>query len=133
MSADSSSSFAALVALLRYARGYRTRILLASGASVLNKLFDVMPEILIGVAIDVVVRQQDSFVAAIGVTEPAQQMLLLGVLTFAIWAGESLFEYAYLLLWRNLAQDLQHGMRMDAYRHLQQLDLAGARVLEPGK
>ncbi len=119
-----ASSFRALRRLLHYARGYRRRIVLASGCSVINKLFDVMPEILIGIAIDVVVRQQDSFVATLGVTDPRGQMALLAVLTLLIWAGESLFEYLYLILWRNLAQDLQHGMRLDAYEHMQRLDLA---------
>lgn len=90
----------------------------------LNKLFDVMPEILIGMAIDVVVRGDASFVAATGVTDPLQQILLLGGLTLVIWIGESVFEYLYLILWRNLAQDLQHHMRLDAYRHMQDLDLA---------
>jgi len=44
--------------------------------------------------------------------------------TFVIWLLESLFEYLYGILWRNLAQTLQHGLRLDAYRHLQDLDLA---------
>jgi ATP-binding cassette subfamily B protein len=90
----------------------------------LNKLFDVMPEILIGIAIDVVVRQQDSFVAAAGISDPKDQMLLLAGLTLAIWMGESLFEYLHLLAWRNLAQDLQHDLRLDAYEHVQRLDLS---------
>ncbi|MEO0424716.1 MAG: ABC transporter ATP-binding protein [Pseudomonadota bacterium] len=118
------SSFRALRRLLTYARSYRRRITLASLCSVVNKLFDVAPEILIGIAIDVVVRQQDSFVAAIGITDARAQMLLLAGLTLAIWAGESLFEYLYLVLWRNIAQDLQHTMRLDAYEHVQRLDLA---------
>jgi ATP-binding cassette subfamily B protein len=118
------SSFSALRRLIQYAANYRSRIILASVCSVVNKLFDVMPEILIGVAIDVVVRQEDSFVAALGVTDPSTQMLLLGGLTFIIWAGESLFEYFYSLLWRNLAQALQHDLRVDTYQNVQQLDLA---------
>ncbi|MEO0974031.1 MAG: ABC transporter transmembrane domain-containing protein, partial [Pseudomonadota bacterium] len=117
------SSFRALRRLLTYARGYRRRIVNASVCSVINKLFDVAPEILIGIAIDVVVRQQDSFVAALGITDARAQMLLLAGLTLAIWAGESLFEYLYLVLWRNIAQDLQHGLRLDAYEHVQRLDL----------
>jgi len=90
----------------------------------MNKLFDVMPEILIGVAIDVVVRQKASFVAAFGIPDPKWQLALLGGLTLIIWVFESLFEYLYLVLWRNLAQDLQHAMRMDAYEHVQHLDLS---------
>jgi len=124
MSAQASSSFQALIRLLRYATSLRRRIWLATACSVLNKLFDVMPEILIGFAIDVIVRQEDSFIAGFGVTDPVRQMLLLGGLTLAIWVLESVFEYLYLILWRNLSQDLQHEMRLDAYRHVQDLDLA---------
>ncbi|MBL8298529.1 MAG: ABC transporter ATP-binding protein [Rhodanobacteraceae bacterium] len=121
---SSTSSFAALWQLIRYARPYRARFVAASLCSVANKLFDVAPEILIGVAIDVVVRGQASFVASFGITDPLQQVYLLGALTLAIWVFESLFEFAYLVLWRNLAQDLQHELRTSAYAHVQNLDLA---------
>ncbi|MDZ7770430.1 MAG: ABC transporter ATP-binding protein [Woeseiaceae bacterium] len=124
MTSSTQTSFAALRRLLRYARGFRKRIALASACSVMNKLFDVMPEILIGIAIDVVVRQKASFVAALGIPDPKWQLALLGGLTLVIWVLESLFEYLYLVLWRNLAQDLQHAMRIDAYEHVQHLDLS---------
>ena len=119
-----SSSTDALRDLLRYARPYRRQLVTSSIYSVLNKLFDVMPEILIGVAIDVVVRQQDSFIASLGIVDPFWQLVLLGVLTFLIWAGESIFEYLYLVGWRQLAQSLQHALRMDTYEHVQKLDMA---------
>ncbi|HVJ61743.1 MAG TPA: hypothetical protein VM555_03425, partial [Tahibacter sp.] len=77
---SSTSSFAALWQLIRHARPYRARFIAASLCSVANKLFDVAPEILIGVAIDVVVRGQDSFVAGLGVRDPLQQVYLLGAL-----------------------------------------------------
>lgn len=125
MSSEVRTSFQALQRLLRYAAEFRPRIFLATICSVLNKLFDIAPEILIGMAIDVVVRQEGSFIASgFGITDPWMQMLLLGGLTLAIWIFESIFEYLYLVLWRNLAQDLQHSMRLDAYGHVQQLDLA---------
>jgi ATP-binding cassette subfamily B protein len=118
------SSWQALGRLLRYARGYRRRIIAAVSCSAVNKLFDIAPEILIGIAIDVVVNQQQSFIARIGFVDPQQQIVVLGVLTFFIWAGESLFEYLYLVLWRNLAQRLQADLRQDAYEHLQRQDMA---------
>jgi len=37
---------------------------------------------------------------------------------------ESVFEYAHARLWRNLAQTIQHDLRLDAYEHLQELELA---------
>lgn len=120
---STASSFQALGRLLRYARGYRRRILAATLCSILNKLFDIAPEILIGVAIDVVVNQEESFVAGLGFTTAEQQILVLGALTFFIWAGESLFEYLFQVLWRNLAQRLQADLRQDAYEHAQRLDM----------
>ncbi len=83
-----------------------------------------MPEILIGIAIDVVVNKQSSFVASLGFDSPRSQILVLAVLTFFIWAGESLFEYFHLILWRNLSQRLQAEMRQDAYDKVQQQDMA---------
>jgi len=78
-----------------------------------------MPEILIGIAIDVVVSRESSFVAKLGFEAPESQIMLLAVLTFFVWAGESLFEYFYLVLWRNLSQRLQAELRQDAYVHMQ--------------
>lgn len=124
MISPAESSFSALLRLLRYARGFRPRIALAATYSVLNKLFDVMPEILIGIAIDVVVRQQDSFVATLGIVDPKWQLGALGALTLLVWICESVFEYLYMISWRNLSQDLQHALRLDAYAHVQKLDLA---------
>ena len=85
---EMGSSANVLMRLLRYARSHRNQIRLASLCSVLNKLFDVMPEILIGVAIDVVVRQEQSFVADFGIIDPFNQMLFLGALTIAVWGLE---------------------------------------------
>ncbi|MDW1568448.1 ABC transporter ATP-binding protein [Vibrio sp. YT-15] len=119
-----TSSFAALGRLLRYARGYRRRIIAAATCSIINKLFDIAPEILIGVAIDVVVNKEESFVAGLGFETAQEQITILAVLTFFIWAGESLFEYLYQILWRNLAQRLQSDLRQDAYEHAQRLDMS---------
>jgi len=121
---ESTTSFSALLHLLRYARGYRRRIILASICSALNTFFDVMPEILIGIAIDVVVNQEASFVASLGFETPKAQIVVLGALTFVIWLGESLFEYLHLILWRNLAQDLQADLRQDAYDQVQRQDMS---------
>ena len=118
------SSFQALIQLIRYAKGYRGRLIWASTCSVLNKLFDVAPEILIGIAIDVVVNQEQSFVASLGFDTAQQQITVLAVLTFLIWFGESLFQYLYLLAWRNLAQRIQADLRQDAYEHVQKLDMS---------
>jgi ATP-binding cassette, subfamily B, bacterial len=107
--------------LFAYARPFRRDALLASIYSVLNKVFDVLPELLIGVAVDIVVNQRDSFLARLGLVDPWLQLLWLTVLTVVIWGLESLFEYLYALKWRGLAQDLQHALRLAAYDHVQAL------------
>ncbi|MEE2681973.1 MAG: ABC transporter ATP-binding protein [Planctomycetota bacterium] len=112
-----------LIRLLRYARPFRLRILLASSCSILNKLFDLAPPFIIGAAVDVVVQKQDSIVARLGIADPFMQLVLLGVLTAIIWTFESLFEWLFGVLWRHLAQAIQHEARMDVFNHVQGLDL----------
>ncbi len=108
--------------LLDYGHDYRKKIWLAVICSVLNKLFDLAPPVLIGFAVDVVVKQENSIIASWGITDIFWQFLILSFLTVVIWILESVFEYALETLWRNLAQSIQHDLRLDAYKHLQDLD-----------
>ncbi|MEA5596922.1 ABC transporter ATP-binding protein [Rivularia sp. UHCC 0363] len=110
--------------LLDYGHHYRRKIRLAVVCSVLNKLFDLAPPVLIGFAVDVVVKQEDSIIASWGIKDIFWQFLILSFLTVVIWVLESIFEYALETLWRNLAQNIQHDLRLDAYKHLQNLELA---------
>jgi ATP-binding cassette subfamily B protein len=59
----------------------------------------------------------------LGVQSPIVQIVALAGLTLVIWICESLFEYLYGVHWQNLAQLVQHDLRLDAYRHLQSLDM----------
>ncbi len=110
--------------LIDYGRGYRVQIYQAIACSILNKIFDLAPPALIGAAVDVVVKRQDSLIAQLGVKDVFQQLVILSFLSLIIWGLESVFEYAYARLWRNLAQNIQHNLRLDAYSHLQELELA---------
>lgn len=115
--------FPALKRFLTYAKPYRRKIYGAGFYSVANKVFDVFPEILIGVAIDIVVKQEKSFLAGWGVSSPLTQLSILALLTFCIWALESLTEYKALVRWRDLSQRIQHALRMDGVQHCQKLSL----------
>jgi ATP-binding cassette subfamily B protein len=75
-------------------------------------------------AIDVVVSQEDSFLAQTGITSVVAQLWVLAILTLLVWGMESAFQYAYQVLWRNLAQTLQHELRVEAYSHVQELEMA---------
>ncbi len=109
--------------LWRYAAGYRAQIVAAVTFSILNKALDIAPPFLIGFAIDVVVNQQNSFLAGFGIEDPKTQLVVLAVITFVVWALESLFEYLLGVSWRNIAQNIQHDLRIDTYAHLQDLEL----------
>uniref|UniRef100_UPI00403FB00D ABC transporter transmembrane domain-containing protein n=1 Tax=Microcoleus sp. OTE_8_concoct_300 TaxID=2964710 RepID=UPI00403FB00D len=110
--------------LLKYGRRYRVKAWLASISSLLNKFFDLAPPALIGIAVDVVVKQQDSLLAQWGIKDVFWQLAIITLLSAVVWALESIFEYAYDYLWRNLAQDIEHDLRLEAYSHLQELELA---------
>ncbi|MCC6930033.1 MAG: ABC transporter ATP-binding protein [Gemmatimonadaceae bacterium] len=107
--------------LFAFAGPYRRNAILAACFSVLNKFFDVLPELLIGVAVDVVVNRKDSFLARSGIAEPTTQLAVLVAITALVWVLESTFEYLYAIKWRGLAQDLQHDLRQAAYTHIQAL------------
>ena len=91
--------------------------------SIINKLFDIAPEILIGIAVDLVVQKNDSIIAKLGFESIQSQITFLAVATFLIWAFESIFQYLYSISWRNLAQTVEHEIRIDAYNHVQKLDM----------
>lgn len=110
--------------LATYMRPYRGRVWLATFFSFMNKVFDLAPEMLIGVAVDIVVRQEDSLLARFGLVNPLHQLIALAGVTVLIWAAESTFEYLWQILWRNLAQTVEHDLRMDLYGHVQELDMA---------
>lgn len=110
--------------LLNYMRPHRGTVRLAAFCSIFNKFWDLAPPLLIGLAVDVVVLREDSTLASLGLIDPWHQLVLLSVLTFLIWGLESLFEYFYGVLWRNLAQTVQHELRLDTFDHVQKQGMA---------
>ena len=111
--------------LISHMKEHRSTMWLATLFSILNKIFDLAPPLLIGAAVDVVVKQQDSSLSGyFGYSDPKEQLIILSILTVIIWVFESLFEYIYGVLWRNLAQTVQHELRLDAYSHIQELEMA---------
>jgi ATP-binding cassette, subfamily B, bacterial len=114
-----------LIRLWRYADRYRRRMVWAAIWSTVNKFADVAPEILIGVAVDVIVRGESSFVAGLlGVEDRFAQLAVLAAVNVVVWVVESFSQYLADVGWRNLAQSIEHDARLDAYRHIQDLEVA---------
>jgi ATP-binding cassette, subfamily B, bacterial len=110
--------------LLHYTSAHRPVVWQASAYSILNKIMDIAPEILIGVAVDLVSGNRVPLLGFLGPVPPFTGLLWLAGLTLAIWVLESTFEYLYEVRWRGLAQTVQHELRLDAYGHVQRLDMA---------
>lgn len=109
--------------LWRHAKRHRSTILAASACSLLNKFFDLAPPALIGAAVDIVTRREESIFGQFGL-ELMDQLWVLAGITLVIWILESAFEYAHKILWRNLAQTIQHELRIETYGHVQGLEMA---------
>ncbi|MFZ6002880.1 MAG: ABC transporter ATP-binding protein [Actinomycetota bacterium] len=111
--------------LWRHARRHRGKVVFATVFSVLNKICDVAPEILIGAAVDVVVNSGQSFIGRLfGVEDRFDQLTILAIVTVIVWILESITDYIADVTWRNLAQSIEHDTRMEAYAHVQHLELA---------
>ncbi len=109
--------------LLAHAHGHLGRVRLGALCSILNKLFDIAPPLLIGAAVDIVVEKEASFAGRFAGPDPRDQLTLLAIVTVVIWILESGFEFCQKILWRNLAQTVQHELRVDAYGHVQALEM----------
>ena len=101
-----------LIRLLDNIKSQDRLIYAAITCSVLNKLFDLAPPVLIGISVDVVVRKETSWLGSIGFNTVPDQLIALAFISFLIWSAESFFEYLYGLMWRNLAQRTQHHLRI---------------------
>ena len=110
--------------LFNYALEQDTKVRRGIIYSILNKIFDLAPPVLIGIAIDIVVEGSDSFIGSLGYSDRRQQLIILAILTFIIWGLESAFDYIAAVTWRNISQDIEHSLRTDAFNNVLGLDLA---------
>ena len=101
----------------------RKLLFFAFFSSITNKILDLAPPVIIGLAVDIIVKEQNSWIASFGIKEVPIQLILLAFASGIIWSAESFFEYLYSVLWRNLAQLSQHKLRIKAYAHIQELDM----------
>ena len=120
---NDTNSLKSFLRFFKFARKWRCKIYLATTYSVINKLFDIAPEILLGIAVDVVTSSDNNFLNLFGIHDSKDQVITLAILTFGIWAFESIFQYLYMVGWRNIAQSIEHDVRRDLYSNVQSLDI----------
>ena len=109
-----------ILSLFRYVIRYRGLFTWSCVNSILNKILDLMPPLLVGWVIDSVRREPPEWIAVmVGTSDPWALAVFLAILGVVIFGFESLFEWAYQYGFMNLAQHIQHGLRQDAYNHIQ--------------
>ncbi len=113
-----------MISLLYYILPHRVWFSWACFNSILNKVLDLMPPVLVGWVIDSVRREPPEWIAnLVGTADPWSLAVFLAVLGVVIFGFESLFEWAYQYGFMNLAQRVQHNLRTDAYNHIQKREI----------
>lgn len=110
--------------------GTRNKLEFVGGlfASVLARILDLLPPLLLGLAIDSVIRNKTEF-SLLGVpqewlptTDTGQLWLLIGIIAFAFFGGAA-FHWMRNWGWNSFAQHIQHDIRTDTYDKMQRLNM----------
>lgn len=115
-----NSTTHSFIQLFHYIRPLRKDCAKAAFYSFFSKFIDILPEILLGLAINTVVEKENAWLARLGFTSLKMQLLLLSLMTLMVYGLGSLFEYLYSVKWWRLTQHLQHNFRIAAFEHVQQ-------------
>jgi len=109
--------------LFSYLAPLRARFALAITNSVANKILDLAPPFLVGWTVDVCTGRPEPWIASLAGGEMARQIVFMALLTVVVFVFESAFQWAYQWGFMSLAQDVQHRLRLDAYRAMQDREL----------
>jgi ATP-binding cassette subfamily B protein len=93
------------------------------GFSVVNKVFDLAPPILVAWLIDSVSGNAPGWMSGIGMTEMFPQIVFVAILTVLIFGVESLSQWGFAYGFMTIAQDMQHRLRVDAYTRMQSREI----------
>ena len=104
---------------------YRFKFWVAIIASVLNKILDLMPPLLVAWVIDTVEGSTPEWITAILPNNSAWTVaIFLSVLGALIFLFESITQWVYQRQFQTTAQHVQHDIRCHTYQHLQHHDMA---------
>ena len=117
------STGSALTFLLERTQRHRGLVGMTLASSFFTALFEAVPPIMIGTAVDAVTRGSGSFLAALGFRTVASQLMALGGISVIIWTLDAAATYAHKRLTAELANVVRHDLRNEVYAHLQRLDI----------
>jgi ATP-binding cassette, subfamily B, bacterial len=94
----------------------------ATALSAVSKVLNIVPPVIVGAAIAIVSGGPLAWLASLGVTTVMAQVWAVALVGSAFWTAEAWTELKAGLLWRDLARQMQHELRMRGYRHVQNLE-----------
>lgn len=104
---------------------YRFQFWVGIVASVLNKVLDLMPPLLVAWVIDTVEGNTPEWITAVLPNNSAWTVaVFLSVLGALIFLFESITQWVYQRQFQTTAQHVQHDIRCHTYQHLQHHDMA---------
>lgn len=104
---------------------YKWRLSVAIGSSVINKILDLMPPLLVSWVIDTVNGTAPSWIQRLtGQSDPLILAAALAIIAFVIFGFESLFQWLFQFSFQTLAQRVQHDLRIKTFCHLQNREMA---------
>mgnify|MGYP005989066965 CR=1 FL=1 len=111
--------------LFKYLQNYRGALGQSVSASIINKIFDLMPPFLTAWFIDSVSGTPPTWITdTLGYSQPLSILIFLSVLTFLIFGFESFFEWLFKRGFLRLAQRVQHDLRVATYDQMQKREIA---------
>ncbi len=111
-----------------YGRGQRLAFVLGLVSSIVARMLDLLPPLLLALAIDAVIEQQTSYSllfvpdAWIPATTMGQLWLTAGLIAASFGLG-AIFHYTRNYGWNKFAQHVQHAVRTDTYETMQRLNM----------
>ncbi|WP_436902058.1 ABC transporter ATP-binding protein [Halovenus halobia] len=112
-----------------YGADYKGSVIVGIVSSLFARLLDLVPPILLGFALDAIIRQDKSFAAIWFVpdrfipADPQGQLLLTVLLIGGAFGLGALFHWVRNWGFNNFAQNIQHDVRTDTYDNMQRLNM----------
>lgn len=119
--------------LLKFIWPHKLHFFVSIGASIINKTLDVLPEIFLGTAVDVINNKPTFLLWFFGIATIKMQLIVLSIISFITWFFESISEYYQITLWKRLAQLIQNNLRLDTFCHVEKLSMEYVDSKTPGE
>jgi ATP-binding cassette subfamily B protein len=113
-----------MIRIIHYLKYYKSRFYFSTISSILNKILDLMPPLLVGWLIDIVGGNSPFWLRTYTNNDPWQGAKFIGISIFIIFALESLTEWLFSKGFLTIAQDVQQRLRIDTYEKLQRKPLS---------